>query len=198
MNILMDSLPETVTVDGREYFVDTDFRTFIRFEKILQDSTLGSRERVHRWIDLFFTEERPTDIVAAIDEVLKLYRCGAAPKKERTQQANGFIPIRPKQIYDFEFDAPYIFGAFLSQYGIDLNEIEYLHWWKFVALFQSLNSENKIVEIMSYRNTDLGKIENEKERARIAHLQQVYAIPVAMTREEKVAQAGAAFGGGFF
>lgn len=198
MNILLDTLPETVTVDGRVFFVDTDFRTFIIFEKILNDKSLDNRERISQWMELFFTEEIPDNVAAAIEEVLNLYRCGRPAKTERKQRKNGNIPIREKMIYDYDYDAPYIYGAFLSQYGIDLNEIEYLHWWKFQALFRSLNSENKIVEIMSYRATDLSKIKDEKERNRIAKMQRIYAIPDNLTYEEKVAQAGAAFGGGLF
>lgn len=85
----------------------------------------------------------------------------------------------------------------MSQYHIDLNEIEYMHWWKFQALFRSLEDHNKIVEIMGYRAVDLGKIENKKERERIAKMKSIYALPQSYTFEDKVAMAGAAFGGGF-
>ena len=185
-NILLDTLPETATVNGKEYFIDSDFRTCIIFEKVLADGTLSNRDKVEEMIDLFFTEERPADF----------YRCGEPVKKKQQVRKNGFVEIKPKMIYNYEIDAPYIFGAFLTQYRIDLNEIEYLHWWKFQALFKSLESHNKIVEMMSYRATDLSSIENKKERERIAKLKRIYDLPENLTFEEKVARAGAAFGGG--
>ena len=54
-----------------------------------------------------------------------------------------------EQIDDYdEFDNDLIYSAFKDQYSIDLQEIEYLHWWKFKAMFDALKDDNKIVEIM--------------------------------------------------
>lgn len=197
MNILLDTLPEYIEIDGKEYFIDTDFRTCIIFEKLLNGDS-DDRESVEMWLDLFYTVERPSDIKAAVDGILFIYCCGKPDKSKEPPRKNGNVVLKPKMLYDFEIDAPYIFGAFMSQYGIDLNEIEYLHWWKFQSLFRSLNSSNKIVEIMSYRATDISQIKSKSEQARIAKLQKLYEIPHAMTREEKIAHAGAAFGGGLF
>lgn len=196
MNILLDDLPEYIDVKGKKYFIDTDFRTCIIFEKLLNQS--NDQDSVETWLDLFYPEERPSDIQAAVDGILYIYCCGKTDMAKTPPRKNGNVVLRPKMLYDFEIDAPYIFGAYLSQYGIDLNAIEYLHWWKFRSLFRSLNSSNKIVEIMSYRATDLSQIKNKSEQARIAKLQKLYEIPHAMTREEKIAHAGAAFGGGLF
>jgi len=197
-NILLDSLPETVTVDGKEYFVDTDFRTFIIFEKVIR-SDMTSKEKVTEVLELFYTEEIPKDIAEAVNQIIILYKCGEEEKKKpRKRQMNGNVELKQKMIYDYTYDAPYIFGAFLTQYHIDLNEIDYLHWWKFQAMFKSLEDHNKIVEIMGYRATDLGKIENKKERERISKMKQIYDLPQNLSFEDKVALAGAAFGGGLF
>lgn len=198
MNILLDSLPETMFVDGKELFFDTDYRTVIIFEKISLDSALGKREKIKEIINLFFTEEKPKDIAAAVNGILDFYRCGEKPRRENDKKRmNGLVEIKPKMIYDYEYDAPYIFGAFMSQYRIDLNEIDYLHWWKFQSLFKSLNDSNKIVEIMGYRAADLGSISNKKERERIAKMKSIYALPDNLSTEDKVAMAGLAFGGVF-
>lgn len=198
MNILLDTLPETVEVEGRDFFIDTDFRTFIIMEKIMLDRSMGSREQFDNIIGLFYTDEVPQNMVKAMHAVLDIYRCGLDNKGRTSVRKNGNVELRPRMIYDYVIDAPYIYGAFLAQYGIDLNEIDYLHWWKFQALFRSLNSCHKIVEIMSYRAADLSKIENTKERNRIASLQRQYALPDNLSHEDKVAMAGAAFGGGLF
>ena len=99
-------------------------------------------------------------------------------------------------MYSFEYDDGMIFAAFYDQYGIDLNDIEYLHWWKFKAMFDALKADNEIVKIMSYRATDLSTIKDKHERSRIARLQAIYAIPNNMSFDEKVSAAGAIFGGG--
>lgn len=195
-NILLDTLPETAMVNGKVYFIDSDFRTCIIFEKVLTDGTLSNRDKVEEMIDLFFTEERPTDYEGAVSAILDFYRCGEPVKKQPKRQKNGLVELKPKMIYNYDVDAPYIFGAFLTQYRIDLNEIDYLHWWKFQALFKSLESHNKIVEMMSYRATDLSSIESKRERERIAKLKRIYDLPENLTFEEKVARAGSAFRGG--
>lgn len=192
-SILLDYLPETVKVKGKEFSISSDFRTGIIFEKILNDNAIDNREKVENILDLYYGDKAPNDTQEAINAVLDFYACGNRKKP----QSEGKQPYKPKQqqIYDYDFDADYIFAAFLTQYGIDLNEIEYMHWWKFQALFKSLESHNKIVEIMGYRSADLGKIKDKHEKSRIIKLKQIYALPENLTFEDKVARAGAAFGG---
>ncbi len=198
MNILLDTLPETITVNGKEYFADTDFRTMIILEKIITKND-SATSIVMDVVDLVLTDEQPDliHIEETINEIMYLYSCGSPPQQKKKRRMNGNVAIKEKLIYDYEYDAPYIYGAFLSQYGVDLNDIDYLHWWKFNAMFRSLPSDSKIVEIMSYRATDLSKIQDKNERNRIARLQNIYAIPTNLTTEDKIAMAGMAFGGMF-
>ena len=79
---------------------------------------------------------------------------------------------------------------------MDLQDTEYLHWWKFIALFGGLSEQAEIVKVMGYRATDLSKIKNKNERNRIARLKAIYSLPDLLSREEKIARAGAIFGGG--
>lgn len=199
-NLLTGSLPTTVTIRGREFFAETDFRTMIELEKLILDGKTDPRARIERIMRLVFVNGIPADVEAAFDWILYIYSCGKPPDKNKQPQKkkkNGEVSIKEKMIYDYEFDAPYIYGAFLSQYGIDLQDVAYLHWWKFQALFKSLPSTQKIVEIMGYRATDTTQIKDNNERARIQKLQSIYALPQNLSAEEKVAMAGAAFSGGF-
>ena len=184
-------------VDGKEFYIESDFRAGIIMEKILL-SDMDDENKILDLVGVFFPDEQPEDLNKAVDAILYMYRCGDnKPLKQKRKQKNGNVELKPKQIYSFEHDAPYIYGAFMSQYRIDLNEIKYLHWWKFQALFKSLNSDNKIVEIMGYRSADLSKIKNKAERDRIARMKNLFALPQNLTTEDKVALAGAAFGGAF-
>ena len=197
LNLLLDNLPETVKVSGKEYPFDTDFRTFIILEKILDNPALTDRQKVGEMLDLFFTDEIPEDQEGAINAILEMYQGGEEqkPVKPRRAARNGNVELKPTRLYSFEYDAPLIYGAFLHDYGIDLNEVEYLHWWKFLALFRSLESGNRIVEIMGYRGADPSKIKDKAEKARIMELKNKFALPDTSTTEDKIAAAGAAFGG---
>ena len=196
LNLLMDILPEYVTIDGEDYFLDTNFRNGIIFEKIAF-ADIPKEDKVAQLLHVFFTEQIPRDIATAMDSIIEFYSCGVDTKKSDTpkRRKNGNVVLKPKMIYDYFHDAPYIYAAFMGNYGIDLNDIEYLHWWKFHALFRGLPSSAKIVEIMGYRGTDLGRIKSKSEQERIARMKEIYALPQELSFEDKVAMAGMAFGG---
>lgn len=176
MNLLVDKLP----TDYEGLKIDTNFRSFILFELLMQDNELKEEEKIYLSINLFY-KEPPQDLKKAIEGILWFYRCGEEEKKVGKSGGES----RKKQIYSYEYDAKLIYSAFLDQYGVDLNEINYLHWFKFKALFEGLKSDNKICEIMSYRSIDLNKIKDKDERKKYRKLQREFALPDNRTIEEK-------------
>ena len=138
MNLLIDKLP----TEYKGLKINTNFRSFVLFELLMQDNSVSDKDKILLTINLFFNEPI-NDIKEAMDCVLWFYRCGEEQKTSEKGAGE-----RKKQIYSYEYDAKYIYSAFLDQYKLDLNEIEYLHWFKFKALFEGLKSENKICEIM--------------------------------------------------
>jgi len=193
-NILIDELPQSIVIDDEEYIISTNFRTFILFELLLKDKDLSDKEKLWEILELVFLEEKPSDISEEIFKAIAdFYKCGkntfeASKKQNKPKQTQ-------KRVYDFEWDDSYIYSAFLATYRIDLNEIEYLHWWKFKALFDGLPSDCELVKIMGYRAADISSIKDKNERARIQRLQTLYALPDNLTVEEKAAKFGAIFGG---
>jgi hypothetical protein len=176
MNLLVDKLP----TDYEGLKINTNFRSFILFELLMQDNTIKEKDKILLSINLFY-EEPPKDLKKAMEGILWFYRCGEDEKKESKKGASS----RVKQIYSYEYDAKYIYSAFLDQYGIDLNEIDQLHWFKFKSLFEGLKSDNKICEIMSYRAIDLSKIKDKEEKKKYKQLQRQWALPDNRTIEEK-------------
>lgn len=198
-NLLVNSLPETVMVDGREFFIETDFRAGIQFEFILMDKTLSNKEKFQKVMELYYPSGAPLNKEVAFKRVIEFYSCkkgkndGNSTEKEEENQQEESTKVK-KRCYDFRYDGDYIYSAFLQQYKLDLTT-EKLHWWKFMALFRSLTEDTLMVQIMGYRGADTGKIKNKAERERIAKLKEVYALPDEMTNEEKVELAGSVFGG---
>lgn len=195
-NILIDPLPETLVVKGRKYSVNTDFRIGIMFEQLMIDPGIELENKADIALHLFYGDDIPDDHRAATDELLWYYSCGKLEKNAGESDNGKQQRSKAKdRCYDYDADAAYIYAAFLDQYGIDLSEAE-LHWWKFQALFMALKSDNEICKIMEYRSIDLSKIKNKKERARMAELKARFALPSLLTKEDKVAIAGAAFASG--
>ena len=89
------------------------------------------------------------------------------------------------QIYSYEFDDSYIYSAFLQQYTIDLQEIKYMHWWKFKALFDGLSEDTQIVKVMQYRSVNLAQIKDTERRNFYKKMKKLYALPDMRTQEEK-------------
>lgn len=184
MNILVDKLP----TEYKGLKIDTNFRSFILFELLMQDSEISKEEKIMLTLNLFFHgEEIKTidEIKKAINTVLWFYTLGKSEEKEDNKKTKEAKEKKQKEIYSFEYDANLIYSAFLSQYNIDLNEIEYLHWWKFKSLFEGLNDNNRICEIMSYRAIDLSKIEDKKQREHYRKLKIKHALPDNRSAEEK-------------
>lgn len=192
-NILLDALPSSVTIDGEEYPIETDFRTGIQFEMLLGDRSVEPEDKVVITLKMYYGDRIPRNLRAAVDAVVDFYRCGVKPDERKTK-STAIGKRRMDKIYDFDADAALFYAAFLDQYRIDLNDIDYLHWWKFMAMFEGLRRDHEIQRIMQIRGTDLASIENQKERQRIMRLQDRYRLDAGLTAEEKTAIAGSVFG----
>lgn len=178
MNLLTEIAPRSVMIEGREYEIDTDFRNCIRFEQLMFDPDVQDDMRGVLALNLFYPGI-PQNVQAAFEHILRLYSAG-----QRQEQRIASSNSQQKRIYSFEHDSEYIFAAFMADYRIDLNDIEFLHWWKFRALFTGLKPDNLICKIMDYRAADLSKLKGE-ERKFYQKMQKQYALPVPKAEQEK-------------
>lgn len=176
MNIILDRLP----TDYEGLKIETNFRSFILFELLMQDTKVSEEDKVALAVNLFY-EETPQDIKKAIDGILWFYCGGKIEEKQVKNQEK----TSKKRIYSYEHDSNLIYSAFKHDYNLDLNEIKYLHWWKFKALFECLNEENKICKYMEYRAVDLSKIKDKDEKKRYKKLKKACMLPDERSEEEK-------------
>jgi len=182
MNILIDLIPEEVEINGQIYPINTDFRTSILFELMFEEPGLSEEEIIYNSLDLFFGDNKPEDLDLAIESILWFYTCGRK-KEESGGGGDGKSDI--KRIYSFEHDAEYIYSAFLTQYGIDLQDIDYLHWWKFRAMFNSLNDDLLFTKIMSFRAKEITSDMSDSEKSYYRKMKRLYALPDNRSPEEK-------------
>ena len=182
MGILESKLPTSVLVNGVEYPIRSNFRTMIKFEQLMQEPEVDDQDKVWMALRLFYPEI-PEDTEQAVEQLLWFYRCDKKEnlyeKKSKKRKAK-----RADRIYDFEHDDDYIYAAFMAQYKLDLQKIEYLHWWKFRAMFNSLNDDTQFVKIMEYRAVELDKVPKEK-RAFYKRMKQLYALPLSQDEEQR-------------
>ena len=169
MNLLYEQFPETLRVSGKDYAIFTDFKNWLKFFDMLEESELSEREKMLlalRW----FQEPIPPELwEQAIQELIKFAIRGEIPEN---QGKSG----RRKKILSWSFDAPYIYSAFLSVYQIDLLKTG-MHWHLFLALFDALPEDTPIKQRMYYRGVNIGDIKDKNEKKRIRKIQQQIRIP---------------------
>ncbi len=176
-SILTNKLPVDININGVLYKINSDYRTSILFANYIQEHEELTEEDIIYILKLYYPII-PQDIEKAVNYIFWFYRCGD-DEKESNSTSTG----NNKRIFDYEEDGQYIYSAFLSQYRIDLQEIAYLHWWKFKALFESLSEDNEIVKIMQYRAMDLSKIKDKEQKKFYKKMQKLYAL------KEKISEA---------
>lgn len=146
--------PDTITVNGREYPVETDFRVWVEFQSILTWSGTEG-ERADR-LSGFMARMGLPPSQEALEAMLAFYTAESRERAVASQKA------RP-MAFDFRQDSEYIYAAFMGAYGIDLTT-EALHWWRFKALFKALPEDCELCRIMRYRTVDLKDVPKDQRR----------------------------------
>ncbi len=183
-NIILDKLPQ-FTPTGLK--IRTNFRESIKFELLMQNNNIKILDKLSIAINLFYYKI-PNNIDNAINDILWFYKGGNELTTSQEYEKKEY-----KQVYSYEFDAEYIYSAFIQEYKIDLNNIKYLHWWKFKSLMDNLSDNTQFVKIMGYRTINLNNIKDKEEKARYKKLKKLYALPDMRTKEQKEADFGRAF-----
>ena len=192
MNLLVDPAPTVYTLGDKEYPLNTSFRFGILFEQMMLDDALSNREKGLAALELFFPGILPTGENEAGSAILWFYNCGKPWKRGSTARMR-----RAGKVFDYDQDDGYIFAAFLEQYGVDLEQVQDLHWWKFKAMFDALRPDCLFSKIVEWRSTDLTQVKDPKEKKFIQDMKQVYRLRKSVDEQEKLDLiADALMGGG--
>lgn len=175
MIITSNKMPSvSIDIGGISYNFHSDFREWMRFESLINDKDVPESLVSALAIKLIFPNETPP-VLEALQFIQCFYACGKEVKAktdDKPSYAN----------YNFEHDFEYVHAAFLEQYGIDLVEIPYLHWWKFSALFKGLH-DCKFTEIVGCRSTDIDGNMSEKMKCHLLDMQEIYALPLSVSEK---------------
>lgn len=172
MNLFYEKYPDTIQVNSNEIPIVTDFREYIRLLDMLNDDELKSSEKTY-YLSQYFLEQ-PDDFLEAMEQLTDFILM-KIDNKESVSKAAG--EEYKKEVYSFEYDYPFIFSAFLSEYGINLRTVPYMHWWEFRNLFDGLSGNTEIKQRIMYRSIDLNEIKDKNERKRIQKIQNSIRLP---------------------
>lgn len=169
---LQDRLPDGVTVDGKFYRMDFDFRNVFRMIEVLDTESLIPEAREYKALRCLC--KRPKNCRKVLDEVKRvLFK---APRKK-----DG------KKVTDFVQDAGLIRAAFRQAYGIDLWR-DRIHWIEFTELLNAIPEGNRYSEVVGIRARPMPSPTkwNQHEREWLMKAKQDVAL--TMTEEERVDQ----------
>lgn len=178
MNILIDDLPITVLVNNQQLPINTDYRTGILFEQTLADMTLSEDEKIITVLTLYYRDVTPlllssVDLIQeALAKIVWFYHCGV-DKSITEQQGDSFNKEPP---FSYDYDAGYIYAAFLQTYQIDLTQNK-LHWWQFRALFLALPDTVPFCKIMGYRTMDIPTKISKEQQKFYRKMKRIYKLP---------------------
>lgn len=177
INLLIDELPEAVELDGSVYPVNWGYRAIMLIEICMFDAERSEEQKVLDALNIFFNQNIPSNFDEALNQLMWFYRCGKSERNNKNQGAQG---KQARRCYCFDQDAPYIYAAFLTQYGMDLNNTKNfdLHWWKFHAMFESLGEDLKISRIMYYRTASVSGA-SKSQRKFLNEMKKLYALDTA-------------------
>ncbi len=160
---------QRVEIDGCEYSINTDFSVWIQVESLLFASDVDVGQRLGRILALVYPK-LPPDPIGALDKILWFWSGGETTEPDR---ADGEVC---KRAYDSKADFPYIWAAFLGQFGIDLSRTP-IHWWHFRTLLGCLDEECRFSKIVAYRTADLSTVKDPQLRSFYAKMKKRYRLP---------------------
>lgn len=142
----MQLINPPTTISGKN--VNTDFRYWMEIAHALEDDDILINEKVSVIVRRVFGAVPDTDDAAyeLFEQCINFYNCG----KERRE-----VPSPPEKLLDWTYDSMTIWADFMVYLHIDLDELTYMHWWRFKALFESLPPDSHIKTLIAIRSEDL-------------------------------------------
>ena len=149
MNALLNKFPTKIRIDNTNYEINSDYRNCLKIILAFEDDELTIEEQYFIMLNLLY-KEMPENIELAIEKAILFLNCG-----EEYEVSDS------KRTYSFNKDSKYIYSAMNQTHNIDLESIEYLHWWKFVFLFMDVDKDCTFSYITSLRyKKNNGKLDN--------------------------------------
>ncbi len=185
MNVLIDNFPTKVDLKGNIYEINTDFRVGLNIMMLYEDDSLNVYEKTEIMLELLYKSKIPEELKDIAVEKAMLFLDAGDNKKNET--INNEYNIKPKRVYSFTQDAKYIYSAIKKSHGVDLENIKYLHWWKFVYYFFDLDEKSFFSQMIYLRNQkNKGKLTKE-EKIVYANLEDILELEnnKQYTEEEK-------------
>lgn len=179
--------PETITVNGGAYSINTDYRIWIEILDVFMFKS-DDLNALLRCIQTAFCD--PEDVlhhedIESVLEAMCTFLLGYPKEKMEDEEQAGINRsddddgMNQERYFDFKYDLNWIIIAIRNQSGIDLSyKCKHFHWWLFLLEFESLEDHHyfsRLRHIREYNGEDKEMLE---QKAR-------FALPVRRTAEQR-------------
>lgn len=154
MNPLINRLPIKIKVADEIIDINADFRNCLQIILAYEDEELTIEEKHYIMLNRLF-KTIPKDIEKGILQGLKFLDCGEESSNLKES----------RRIYSFKKDAKFIYPAVSQASNVDLEEVEFLHWWKFYYYFMDISKDSlfsNIIELRQKKNK--GKLTKDERK----------------------------------
>lgn len=170
--------PEYAEINGKEYKIDTDFKTALKCFEIVDNDEITDYERAMAIVYLLFDFiPKNKDLNLFLNKAKIFLECGREEKNKSKKEKD----------MDFIQDRSLINASFMSTYHIDLSK-ENLHFWQFIEYLEGLTEDSVLNKVREIRNYDLSEIKDPKERKKMKEAKEQVALKKKakkMTKEQE-------------
>ena len=166
--------PKYAEVDGVRYKINTDYRVALRCFEVIEDTSISDEERAFAVVFLLFGEVPTESLVEFLRIAGDYLRCG---EEESSQEAH-------ERDIDFNADERYIVASFMSDYRIDLPNVD-MHFWQYIQLIQGFTDKAIMSRVREIRSYDLSELKDPKARAKMIKAKEAVALPDKFTKDEQ-------------
>lgn len=182
---MIGALPESLTIDGIDYSIRSDYRNILHIFEAFSDPDYSEEEKCIMATYLFYEH------FSCVRDALEAIRNGFNVE-EAFKQMQWFISagmpdgIRLEApVYDWKQDEQLIFSSINKVATREVRDPEtYLHWWTFLSYFREVG-EGVFLDVVRIRNKlNHGKKLEKHEKDFLAHNKELVKLEKPKTKEE--------------
>lgn len=188
MNVLINKFPTKIKLNNDILEINTEFRDCLNIIIMFEDENLTKYEKIELMLRLLYKDTskiNQDNIEEAIKKAVLFLDGGDTSDSNENESVDSLS----QRVYSFGKDAKYIYSAIKKTHNIDLESIEYLHWWKFIYYFLDLDENCFFSQMVNLRNKkNKGKLTKE-ERVVYAQLEDILELDKRENYTEEEQQA---------
>lgn len=149
-------LPKEVTIDGKSYKLNSDFRVGIRLMQLFEDRRFSDDEKILIAIRVLFFDKIPKESIGEAAQKMVWFLDGGG-------EENGSKGSSSRRLYSWNQDLRFIISAVDKTIGFSTRGAEYLHWWDFLSAFSEIG-DSSFSTIVSQRQIKARGKQTDEDR----------------------------------